>query len=72
MDTQKKTQRTQRTQRLEGKKTSDPGSEPLLLSSVLCVLCVFLFDRDALREIARLIHVGSARHGHAVGQKLKR
>ena len=31
-----------------------------------------LFDRDALREVARLVHVGTARHGHVVGQKLQR
>ncbi len=68
-----KTQRAQRTQSSERKGFRIPIPSGLC---VLRVLCVFFFeallDRYALGEVARLIHVGSARHGHAVGQKLER
>jgi len=31
-----------------------------------------LFDRDAFRQIARLVDVGALEHGHVVGQQLQR
>jgi hypothetical protein len=60
------------------RKGSDPDPFPspsVSVSSVSSVVNSFsdgLLDGHALGEVARLIHVGSACDGHAVGQKLQR
>src|SRR5258706_14173998 len=42
------------------------------LTACFMVRLPALFDRDALREIAGLVHVAAAQHGDVIGQQLER